>query len=145
MKVSRSFGRKAMFGVATLATAFALGACEDGTGTSDTLLTASFTIDSISQEGTCEVVAVKVQPKSLLPNPPKLSNGKMFYTEVTMAKPADAGDAPICRGQKSTIPMSPGTWEFTAPLPSGPVSCQREVAPGTPVVVTFKDGEPTCT
>ena len=149
MQISLSLARKAVFGTAAVAAALMLGACGGGSGGDDQLIHVLVKIDSITQEGKCDVVSVRSAPKNLAPNPPSLSNAKMFYTEIEMATPPDAGDQPICRGEKQTIPMAPGAWEFKVQLPSGPVSCERDVqmpAEGQPgLTVSFKDGDTTCT
>jgi hypothetical protein len=54
----------------------------------------------------------------------------------------------LCRGEKQTIPMAPGIWEFKVQLPSGPLTCERDVqlpAAGQPgQTVSFKDGVEGC-
>ena len=122
MQISLSLARKAVFGTAAVAAALMLSACGDYGG-DEKLIYVLVKVDSITQEGKCDMVSVRSAPKNLAPNPPSLSNAKMFYTELEMATPPDAGDQPICRGEKKTIPMAPGAWEFKVQLPSGPVSC----------------------
>lgn len=149
MQISLSLARKAVFGTAAVAAALMLGACGGGASDDDQLIHVLVKVDSITQEGKCDMVSVRAAPKNLAPNPPSLSNSKMFYTELEMAAPKDAGDQPICRGEKETIPMAPGAWEFKVQLPSGPVSCERDVqlpAEGQPgLTVSFKDGDTSCT
>ena len=150
MQISLSLARKAVFGTAAVAAALMLGACGGGSGGDDQLIHVMVKVDSITQEGKCDMVSVRSAPKNLAPNPPSLSNSKMFYTELEMAPPAGAGaDNVACVGEKETIPMAPGAWEFKVQLPSGPVSCERDVqlpAEGQPgLTVSFKDGDTSCT
>ena len=145
MQISLSLARRAVFGAAAVAAVLMTGACGDGSGGDDNLIYVTLKVDSITQEGKCDIVSVRATPKNLLPDPPKLSNSRMFYTEVEMSTPADAGVQPICRGEKQTIPMASGAWELKALLPSGPVACEREVKIGDQLTVSFKDGEASCT
>jgi hypothetical protein len=50
----------------------------------------------------------------------------------------------MCNGEKLTLPLAPGVWEFRAPLPSDMVSCEHEVRADGDLEVTFVDGIPGC-
>jgi hypothetical protein len=128
-----------------LAMTAGLAACGGEDPTTQALIRGVIEIDSISQQGECETVTVKVEPVTISPNPPKLANSKLTFTEVALTKPADAGDAPICRGSVPTIPLAPGVWKFTAPLPSETNTCEREFKAGGNLTIKFKDGEAGCT
>jgi hypothetical protein len=107
------------------------------------LIRTSIKVQSITQQGQCEDVNVKVTPLALLPNPPKMSNNREFVTPVKLTKGADNVS---CTGSANTIPMAPGKWKFTANLPSEVAACERDIAQApTPNAVAFKDGETTCT
>jgi len=146
MQTSLSLARKAVFGATAVVAALMLGACDGGSSGEDNLIHVMVKVESITQEGKCDPVSVRSAPKNLLPNPPSVSNSKMFYTELEMAQ-ASADDV-ACRGEKETIPMAPGVWEFKVQLPSGPVTCERDVqvaAAGQPgMTLTFKDGVEGC-
>ena len=146
MKNPLSLARKAVFGATVVAAALVLGACDGGSGADEQLIYVQVKVESITQEGKCDPGSVRSAPKTLAPNPPSLSNSKMFYTELEMAQatPEDV----FCHGEKQTIPMAPGIWEFKVQLPSGPLTCERDVQlpaadqPG--LTVTFKDGVEGC-
>jgi hypothetical protein len=104
------------------------------------LINTTINIQSITQEGNCEDLNVKVTPVSILPGAPKLSNSKEFVTPIKLTKGADNVS---CTGSAQTIPMAPGKWKFMANLPSLIASCERDVA--GPSTVGFKDGEASCT
>ena len=149
MQISLSLARKAVFGTTAVVAALMLGACDGGSGGDENLIHVMVKVESITQEGKCDAVSVRSAPKNLLPNPPSLSNSKMFYTELEMAPPANAAaDNVACQGEKETIPMAPGVWEFKVQLPSGPVTCERDVqlpAEGQAgMTLTFKDGAEGC-
>ena len=115
-----------------------LAAC-DSAGDTVPLLRTSLKVESITQQGQCEDVNVKVTPRNILPGAPKLSNSREFVTPVKLAKGADGVS---CTGSAQTIPMAPGKWKFTANLPSQIATCERDVTAG--VSVGFKDSETTC-
>jgi hypothetical protein len=98
-------------------------------------------VQSITQQGACEDVNIKVTPLEILPGAPKLSNSKEFVTPVHLTVGADKVS---CTGEAQTIPMAPGKWKLTANLPSEAASCDRDVASGSSVVFAFKDGETGC-
>ena len=113
-----------------------------GCGGGDTeapLIRTTINVQSITQDGNCEDVNVKVTPVSILPGAPKLSNNKEFVTPVKLTKGADNVS---CTGGAATIPMAPGKWKFTANLPSMIASCERDIA--APTSLAFKDAETTC-
>ena len=128
--------------LATLTAAAALIGGLAGCGGADDsvpLLRTSIKIESITQQGQCEDVNVKVTPLKILPGAPKLSNSREFVTPVKLTKGTDGVS---CTGSAQTIPMSPGKWKFTANLPSQIAMCERDVTGG--VSVAFKDAETTC-
>ncbi len=135
--------------VAAVATLLAmtagLSACENNDPTTAVLIKGVIEVDSISSQGVCDAVTIKVEPVTLAPDAPKLANSKLTFTEIAMAKPADAGDAPVCKGTGATIPLAPGVWKFTAPLPSDTASCEREMKIGGNLTIKFQDGETGCT
>jgi hypothetical protein len=105
------------------------------------LIRASISVASITQQGSCEDVNVKVTPISIAPGAPKLSNSKEFVTPVKLTKGADGVQ---CTGSAQSIPMAPGKWKFTANLPSQIASCERDVAATGPVSIAFKDSDTSC-
>ena len=116
-----------------------LAACgEEGAAS---LIHGTLKVASITQQGQCEEVGIKVTPVSILPGAPQLSNGKEFVTRVKLTKGADNVS---CTGEAATIPMSPGKWKFTGNLPSEVSTCERDITPGGNLVVNFKDGETAC-
>lgn len=117
-----------------------LAACDDGGG-SNSLIHATVKVVSITQQGQCEDVGIKVTPITILPGAPQLSNGKEFVTRVKLAKGADNVS---CTGEAATIPMSPGKWKFTGNLPSEVSSCERDIGAAGSLVINFKDGETAC-
>lgn len=118
-----------------------LAACGDGNG-GQPLIRATINVASITQQGNCEEVGVKVTPVQILPNPPQMANNREFVTSITLAKQADNVS---CTGSAATIPMAPGKWKFTVMLPSEIASCERDIAPGGNLNVNFKDGDLSCT
>jgi hypothetical protein len=119
-----------------------IAACGGGrSGGSESLIRATVKLQSITQQGECEATNVKVTPIQILPNPPSMAYTREFVTEIKLAK---AADSVTCTGENVTIPMAPGKWKFTANLPSDPVACERDIAPGGNLVVSFRDGEATC-
>jgi len=105
------------------------------------MLHATIQVASITQNGGCEDVNVKVVPVTLLPGAPKLSNSKEFLTPVKLAKGADGVS---CSGESQTVPMAPGKWKFLVGLPSDTVSCERDITDAGSLVVAIKDGEAGC-
>lgn len=146
MKNSLSQARRAVFGATAVAAALVLGACDGGSGGDDSLIYVTVKVDSVTQEGKCDPVSVASAPKALTPGPVGLANDKLFYTELNMTQAA-AGDV-ACHGENQTRPMAPGVWEFKVQLPSGPVTCERDIqlpAKGQPgLTLTFKDGVEGC-
>ena len=130
--------RKARLFVLTAA-ALAVGSLA-GCGGEDasTLMRTVVTVDSITQQGSCEDVNVKVSPVEILPNAPKMSNSKEFITPVSLKVGADNV---TCSGTGTSIPMAPGKWKFTAMLPSGVSTCEKDVPATGESTVAFKDGE----
>ena len=116
----------------------ACGGADDGAD----LLRVTIKVNSITQQGQCEDVNVKVTPETILPGAPKLANTREFVTEVKLTK---AADGVSCTGQSVSVQtVAPGKWKFLAPLPSDTVTCERDIAKGAPNEVSFKDGESTC-
>jgi hypothetical protein len=136
-------GRSARLVVVTAAAVAVggLGGCGGGEE-SVPLIRASVKVQSITQQGQCEDVNIKVTPVKILPGAPKMSNDKEFVTPVKLTKGADNVS---CTGSAQTIPMSPGRWKFTANLPSEIASCERDIGTGASLDVSFKDSETTCT
>ncbi len=136
-------GRLVMVVAGALAVA-GLAACGGGGGGDGAagLIRATVKLQSITQQGECEDTNVKVTPVQLLPNAPAMANSREFVTEIKLTK---AADNVTCTGENTTIPMAPGKWKFTANLPSDPASCERDITAGGNLVVSFKDGELTCT
>jgi len=117
-----------------------LGGCGGG-DESAALIRATIKVQSITQQGQCEDVNIKVTPVQILPGAPKLSNDREFVTPVKLTKGADNVS---CTGSAQSIPMAPGKWKFTANLPSEIATCDRDIAAGGNLNVGFKDGETTC-
>jgi hypothetical protein len=131
--------KTSLFLVTATAVAFTgLAGCGGGESEAP-LIRATINVQSITQEGNCEDVNVKVTPVSILPGAPKMSNNKEFVTPVKLTKGADGVS---CTGGAQTIPMAPGKWKFTANLPSQIASCERDIAGAS--TVGFKDSETTC-
>ena len=105
------------------------------------LIHATVKVQSITQQGQCEDVNVKVTPVTILAGAPKMANYREFVTPVKLNKGADNLS---CTGEGATIPMAPGKWKFTANLPSEIANCERDIAVGGNLSVGFKDGEVTC-
>ena len=117
-----------------------LGGCGGG-DESASLIRSTVKVQSITQQGQCEDVNIKVTPVQILPGAPKLSNDREFVTPVKLTKGADNVS---CTGSAQTIPMAPGKWKFTANLPSEIATCERDIAAGGNLNVGFKDGDTTC-
>jgi hypothetical protein len=132
-------GRKASLVLVT-AVVVTLAGCSGG-DESAPLIKTSIKVQSITQQGNCEDVNVKVTPVAILPGAPKMSNSKEFVTPVKLTKGADGVS---CTGEASTIPMAPGKWKFTASLPSENANCERDVAAAGQSTVAFKDAETGC-
>jgi hypothetical protein len=124
---------------ATAVAVSGLAAC--GGEETTALIRASIKVQSITQQGQCEDVNIKVTPVQITAGAPKLSNDKEFVTPVKLAKGADNLS---CTGTAQTIPMAPGKWKFTANLPSEIATCERDIAAGGNLSIGFKDGETTC-
>lgn len=137
-----SAGRVARLVLVT-ASAAALGSLSACGGGDDAvpLTHALIKVQSITQQGSCEDVMVKVTPVSINPGAPKLSAAKEFVTPVKLTKGADNVS---CTGQATSIPMAPGKWKLTANLPSDNATCDRDVATGATNDVDFKDGDAKC-
>ncbi len=127
--------------VAALAAATATLAGCGGDDDTASLIRASVAVASITQQGQCEDVNIKVTPMQILPGAPKMSNDREFVTPVKLTKGADGVS---CTGTAQTIPMAPGKWKFTANLPSEIAACERDIAANGNLKVAFKDGETTC-
>ncbi len=134
--------RKARLFVLTAA-AVAVGSLAGCGGSDDAsqLMHTTVKVDSITQQGSCEDVNVKVSPVQILPDAPKMSNSKEFITPVTLTKGADGVS---CSGTAASIPMAPGKWKFTAMLPSGVATCEHDVPATGESKLSFKDGESAC-
>lgn len=126
---------------ATAVTVGGLAACSGG-DESVALIRATLKVQSITQQGSCEDVNVKLTPISILPGAPKMSNSKEFVTPVKLTKGADGVS---CTGEAATIPMSPGKWRFTANMPSQIAKCERDIPASGSISVGFKDAEESCT
>ena len=137
-----SRGRFARLVLVTASTAAlgSLSACGGG-GDSVPLTRSMIKVQSITQQGSCEDVNIKVTPVAITPGAPKLANEHEFVTPVKLDKGADNLS---CTGSATTIPMAPGKWKFTANLPSEIATCDRDIAPGASNDVDFKDGELKC-
>jgi len=123
--------------------AAALGSLAACSGSDETiaLIKATIKVQSITQQGSCEDVNIKVTPLKILPGAPKLSNDREFVTPVKLTKGADNVS---CTGQAQTIPMAPGKWKLTANLPSEIATCERDIAASGNLTISFKDGEIAC-
>jgi hypothetical protein len=144
MQSSSNFARPVRRACLVLAAAGAvagLAACGGGEE-SQALIRATLKVQSITQQGQCEDVNIKVTPIQILPGAPKLSNDREFVTPVKLTKGADNVS---CTGSAPTIPMAPGKWKFTANLPSEVETCERDIAANGNLAVSFKDGENSCT
>lgn len=124
---------------ASAASLGSLSAC--GTDDAVPLTHALIKVQSITQQGNCEDVNIKVTPVSINPGAPKLANAHEFVTPVTLKKGADNVS---CSGQATTIPLAPGKWKLTANLPSENATCERDIVAGATNDVDFKDGEVKC-
>jgi hypothetical protein len=134
--------RLALMSVSALALG-SLSACGGGTGEgASSLVHGRITVQSITQQGNCEDVIVKVTPVSVAPGAPKLANAKEFATPPIKLK--KGADNVSCTGELTTIPMAPGKWKFTANLPSEIATCERDITATGTNDVGFKDGEVAC-
>jgi hypothetical protein len=136
----RARGARLVLVTAAVVTLGGLAACDGGEGSAP-LTRASIKVQSITQQGQCEDVNIKVTPVTILPGAPSMSNNREFVTPVKLTKGADNVS---CTGAAQTIPMAPGKWKFTANLPSEIATCERDIAPSANLNVSFKDGETTC-
>ena len=131
-------------GIAAVA-AIALAACSGGSANDDLpLLRATLSIKTVSQEGICDSVPVRLTPKELIGQANKYANNKMMVTEVKTTGPTDENGAPMCNGTGETLPMAPGNWEFSAPLASGPASCVRNIQADGDLSILLIDGVEGC-
>lgn len=140
---STSRGRLARLALVSLSAAAlgSLSACDSGGGGGSPLIHGQIKVQSITQQGNCEEVGIKITPVSIAPGAPKMSNAKEFVTRITMTKGADNVS---CTGEAKTIPMAPGKWKFTANLPSEIATCERDISSGGTNDVDFKDGDVVC-
>ena len=140
---STSRGRLARLALVSVSAAAlgSLSACDSGGGGASSLIHAQIKVASITQQGNCEDVNIKVTPVAIAPGAPKMSNSKEFVTPIKLTKGADNVS---CTGDAKTIPMAPGKWKFTANLPSEIASCEREITEGGTNDVDFKDGDVAC-
>ena len=136
--------RRARLAFFVMAGAVGLGSLAGcgGGDESTPLIRATIKVQSITQQGGCEDVNIKVTPVAILPGAPKLANSREFVTPVSLVKGADNVS---CTGQAQTIPMAPGKWKLTANLPSEIAACERDIATTGDRTVSFKDGEVSCT
>ena len=137
-----SRGRFARLVLVTASTAAlgGLSACGGG-GDAVPLTRSIIKVQSITQQGSCEDVNIKVTPVAITAGAPKLANEHEFVTPVKLVKGADNVS---CTGSATTIPMAPGKWKFTANLPSEIATCNRDIASGAGNDVDFKDGDVKC-
>ena len=130
---------------AAVAAAVALSACSGGSANDALpLIRATLTIKTVSQGGVCDSVRVRLTPKELIGESNKYANNKMMVAEVAMTGPTDEGGAPMCNGTGETLPMAPGTWEFSAPLRSDTYKCEREIQADGNLSIDFVDGYEGC-
>lgn len=108
------------------------------------LIRAQISVKTVSYGGTCESVPVRMTPKSLSGPANKYSNSAMLVTEIPTTGPVDEGGAPMCNGTGESLPLAPGTWEFSAPLRSDTYKCQRDIQAGGDLSVIFIDGVEGC-
>jgi hypothetical protein len=144
MAIPTRVGFKAL---GALAIAVGLAACGGSGGSANDelpLIKVNVKVKSVSQGGVCETVPVRISPKALSGAANKYSNNKQVVTEVEMTGPTDENGAPMCNGEKQTLPLAPGVWEFRAPLPSDMVSCEHDVQATGDLEVAFVDGMPGC-
>ncbi len=131
-------------GTAAMA-AVVLGGCSGGSSNDDLpLIRATLSLKSVSQEGACESVRIRMTPKELIGKSNKYSNNKMMVAEVNMTGPTDENGAPMCNGTGETLPLASGNWEFSAPLASGAATCVRNIEPTGDLLITFIDGIEGC-
>lgn len=134
-----------VLGVAALA-AIALNACGGSGSANDALplIRATLSIRTVSQGGVCESVPVRLTPKQLIGQANKYANNRMMVTEVALSGPTDENGAPMCNGTGETLPMAPGIWEFSAPLASGPATCERNIQADGDLLIALVDGVDGC-
>ena len=131
-------------GTAAMA-AVVLGGCSGGSANDALpLIRATLAVKSVSQEGACESVRIRMTPKELIGKSNKYSNNKMMVAEVNMTGPTDEAGAPMCNGTGETLPLATGNWEFSAPLASGAVTCTRNIQADGDLLITFIDGVEGC-
>lgn len=144
MSLLKHSGLRAL-GTATVA-AFAVAACS-GSGSSNDelpLIRATLSVKTVSQGGICESVRVRMTPKEFIGKANKYANNRMMVAEVNMTGPTDENGAPMCNGTGETLPLAPGTWEFSVPLASGSTTCARNIQADGDLVIPFVDGIEGC-
>ncbi len=142
MSFLKNAGLRAL-GTAAMA-AVALAGCGGSANDKLPLIRATVSIKSVSQQGACESIPVKLVPKELIGKANKYANDKMMVVMVTMAGPTDENGAPMCNGTGETLPMAPGNWEFSAPLASGSSTCLRNIQNDGDLVIALVDGVEGC-
>ena len=118
-----------------------------GTGSANDalpLIRATLSVKSVSQLGVCESVRVRMTPKEFIGQANKYANNKLMVAEVQMAGPTDENGAPMCNGTGETLPLAPGSWEFSAPLASGSATCTRNIQADGDLLISFIDGIDGC-
>jgi len=108
------------------------------------LIRATITAKSVSMGGVCDTVPVRITPKELRGQANKYANNRMMVTDVEMMGPTDENGAPMCNGTAETLPLAPGTWEFSAPLRSGTYKCERDIQADGNLLIEFIDGVEGC-
>jgi len=144
MSMLKHSGLRAL-GTATVA-AFAVAACSGSGSANDELplIRATLSIKTVSQGGVCESVRVRMTPKEFIGKANKYANNRMMVAEVNMIGPTDENGAPMCNGTGETLPLAPGTWEFSVPLASGSTTCARNIQADGDLVIPFVDGIEGC-
>ena len=144
MPLPRIFVLRALGTAAAAAVVFA--AC-GGRGSANAelpLIRATLTAKTVSQGGVCEAVRVRITPKELIGESNKYANNRLMVAEVNMKGPTDENGAPMCNGTGETLPIASGIWEFSAPLASGPATCNRHIKPDGDLSIVFIDGIEGC-
>ena len=131
-------------GTAAMA-AVVFGGCSGGSANDALpLIRATLAVKSVSQEGACDSVRIRMTPKELIGKSNKYANNKMMVAEVKTTGPTDENGAPMCNGTGETLPLATGNWEFSAPLASGAVTCTRNIQAEGDLLITFIDGVEGC-
>jgi hypothetical protein len=127
------------------AVAIVLTACSGGSANDKLpLIRANLSVKSVSQQGACETVPVKMVPKQLKGQANKYANDHLLVADIEMTGPTDENGAPMCNGTGQTLPLAPGDWEFSAPLASGTTTCIRDIQADGDRDIKFVDGAPGC-